>query len=314
MLRLTLRRLVALVPLLFIVTLVVWGLLLLIPGDPAQSLVGDSATPEQLAAVREELGLNDPPFVRYARWLGGVLHGDLGTSLFTSYQVSDAIVDRLPVTISLVGASFILSALIGVTAGVLAGTHRGRFLDRFLTVGTSIGVAMPNFWLGLVLITFFAMKLDWFPAGGYVGFTESPTQWLYHLVLPAITLALAAAAEIARQMRASMIDVLDRDYVRTHRARGMPEKTIVGRYALKNAAMPVVTVAGLQVARLFGLSTIIEQIFNMQGVGQLAVDSVFKRDVPMIQGVVLTITVVVVLVNLVVDVSYGFLNPKVRDA
>lgn len=313
MLRLTLRRLAALIPLLFIVTVVVWGLLLLIPGDPAQSLVGDSATPEQLAAVRAELGLDDPPYERYARWLGGVVQGDLGTSLFTSYRVSDAITDRLPVTLSLVGASLVLSALIGVTAGVFAATNRGRWIDRLLTVGTSVGVAVPNFWLGLVLVTFFAMKLDWFPAGEYVGLTESPLQWLHHLALPAITLALAAAAEIARQMRASMVDVLERDYVRTHRARGMPERTIVGRYALKNAAMPVVTVAGLQVARLFGLSTIIEQIFNMQGVGQLAVDSVFKRDVPMIQGVVLSITVVVVLVNLLVDVSYGYLNPKVRD-
>lgn len=314
MLRLTLRRLVALIPLLFIVTVVVWGLLLLIPGDPAQSLVGDSATPEQLAAVREELGLNDPAYERYGRWLGGVVQGDLGTSLFTSYQVTDAITDRLPVTLSLVACSFVLATIIGMTAGVVAATHRGRWLDRLLTVGTSVGVAVPNFWLGLVLVTFLAMKLDLFPAGGYVGLTESPLQWLHHIALPAITLALAAAAEIARQMRASMVDVLERDYVRTHRARGMPERAVVARYALKNAAMPVVTVAGLQVARLFGLSTIIEQIFNMQGVGQLAVDSVFKRDVPMIQGVVLTITVVVVLTNLVVDVSYGFLNPKVRES
>lgn len=314
MLRLTLRRLVALIPLLFIVTVVVWGLLLLIPGDPAQSLVGDSATPEQLAAVREELGLDDPAYERYGRWLGGVVQGDLGTSLFTSYEVTDAITDRLPVTLSLVACSFVLATIIGMTAGVLAATHRGRWLDRALTVGTSVGVAVPNFWLGLMLVTFFAMKLDLFPAGGFVGLTESPLQWLHHIALPAITLALAAAAEIARQMRASMVDVLERDYVRTHRARGMPERSVVGRYALKNAAMPVVTVAGLQVARLFGLSTIIEQIFNMQGVGQLAVDSVFKRDVPMIQGVVLTITVVVVLTNLVVDVSYGFLNPKVRES
>lgn len=314
MLRLTLRRFVALIPLLFIVTLVVWGLLLLIPGDPAQSLVGEQATAEQVDAVREELGLNDPAYERYARWLGGVVRGDLGTSLFTSYKVTDAITDRLPVTLSLVASSFVLANLIGIAAGVVAATRRGRWVDRLLTVGTSIGVAVPNFWLGLVLITFLAMKLDLFPAGGYVGLTESPIRWLHHIALPAITLALAAAAEIARQMRASMVDVLERDYVRTHRARGMPERTVVGRYALKNAAMPVVTVSGLQVARLFGLSTIIEQIFNMQGVGQLAVDSVFKRDVPMIQGVVLTITLVVVLTNLVVDVSYGVLNPKVREA
>lgn len=313
MLRLTLRRLLALIPLLFIVTVAVWALLLLIPGDPALSIVGDAATPEQLEAVRAELGLNDPAYERYARWLGGVVQGDLGTSLFTSYHVTEAIVDRLPVTLSLVGMSFVLASLIGVVSGVFAATHKGRALDRLLTVGTSVGVAVPNFWLGLLLVTFLSMKLDLFPSGGYEGLLESPLRWLHHIALPAITLAMAAAAEIARQMRASMIEVLQRDYVRTHRARGVPEGVIVGRYALKNALMPVVTVAGLQVARLFGLSTIVEQIFNMQGVGQLAVDSVFKRDVPMIQGVVLAVTVVVVLTNLAVDLTYGYLNPKVRE-
>jgi len=312
-LRLTLRRVAALVPLLLLVTFIVWGLLLLIPGDPAQSLVGDSATPEQLAAVRAKLGLNDPWYERYASWLRDVVRGDLGTSLFTSYKVREAIVERLPVTLSLVGCSFVLSMLIGISSGVFAAVHKGKFADRLLTIGTSVGVAVPNFWLGLVLLTFLSAKLGWFPAGSYVPITENPGQWLHHVALPAITLALAAAAEVARQMRASMVDVLQRDFVRTHRARGMPMRVIVGRYGLKNALMPVVTVAGLQVARLFGLSTIVEQIFNLQGVGQLAVDSVFKRDVPVIQGIVLMVTLVVVLTNLAVDLSYGYLNPKVRD-
>jgi len=313
MLRLTLRRLLALIPLLFIVTVVVWALLLLIPGDPARSIAGETATPEQLAAVREELGLNDPAYERYARWLGGVVQGDFGRSLFTSYRVTDAITDRLPVTLSLVGTSFVLSALIGIASGVFAATHKGKAVDRMLTIGTSVGVAVPNFWLGLLLITFLAMKFDVFPSGGYEGLFESPLGWLHHIALPAITLAMAAAAEIARQMRASMIEVLQRDYVRTHRARGVPERVIVGRYALKNALMPVVTVAGLQVARLFGLSTIVEQIFNMQGVGQLAIEAVFRRDVPVIQGVVLMVTLVVVVANLIVDISYGYLNPKLRS-
>jgi peptide/nickel transport system permease protein len=312
-LRLILRRLVALVPLLFIVTLAVWALLLLIPGDPALSLVGDTATPEQVEAVRAKLGLDDPAYERYGRWIGGVVQGDLGTSLFTSYKVRDAIFDRLPVTLSLVGTSFVLSALIGIPAGVFAAVKRGKFLDRFLTVGTSIGVAVPNFWLGLILVTFLSLKLGWFPAGGYVAITENPLEWAHHIALPSITLALAAAAEIGRQTRASMVDVLERDFIRTHRAKGIPQREIVAKYGLKSAMMPVVTVAGLQVARLFGLSTIVEQIFNMQGVGQLAIDAVFKRDVPVIQGVVLMVTLVVVIANLLVDVSYGYLNPKVRD-
>lgn len=313
MLRLVVRRLVALVPLLFIVTLIVWGLLLLVPGDPALSIVGNDATPQQVEAIRAELGLDDPGYVRYFRWLGDIVRGDLGTSLFTSYEVTDAIRDRLPVTISLVGMSFVLAVVIGVPSGILAARKRGSLLDRTLTVGTSVGVAVPNFWLGLVLITFFSLRWGWFPAGGYVPLTDDPMDWAYHIALPAVTLALAAAAEIGRQTRASMVDVLEQDFVRTHRAKGLTERQIVTKYALKSALMPVVTVSGLQIARLFGLSTLVEQIFNMPGVGQLAIDAVFKRDIPVIQGVVLLVTVVVVFANLIVDVSYGYLNPKVRD-
>jgi peptide/nickel transport system permease protein len=313
MLRLVVRRVAALIPLLIIVTIVVWALLLLIPGDPARSIVGETATPAQLEAVRAELGLDQPVVVRYLDWLGGVLTGDLGTSLFTSYEVSDAIRDRLPVTLSLVGTSFVLSILIGIPFGVIAATRRGTWIDRSLTIGTSVGIAVPNFWLGLMLITFLALRLDWFPSGGYADFSDNPVDWAHHMVLPALTLAFAAAAEVARQTRAGMIDVLGQDFIRTHRAKGLSNRRIVMRYGLKSALIPVVTVAGLQIARLFGLATIIEQIFNMQGVGQLAVDSVFKRDVPMIQGIVLLITLVVVLANLAVDVSYGYLNPKVRD-
>lgn len=313
MLRLILKRLAALVPLLFIVTILVWALLLLVPGDPAVSLAGETATPEQIESLRESLGLNDPVHIRYGNWLADVIRGDLGTSLFTSYRVTDAIMDRITVTISLVGAALIISFGVGIPAGILAAARRGRVLDRLLTFGTSIGVALPNFWLGLLLVTYFSLKLGWFPAGGFVRISEDPAQWLRHIVLPAVTLALAGAAEIARQMRASMIDVLERDFIRTHRAKGLGSARVTMRYGFKNALMPVVTVAGLQVARLFGLSTIVEQIFNVQGVGQLAIDSVFKRDVPMIQGVVLMVTVMVIFVNLIVDVSYGYINPKLRD-
>jgi peptide/nickel transport system permease protein len=284
-----------------------------VPGDPALSIVGNDATPQQVAAIRAELGLDDPGYVRYFRWLGDIVRGDLGTSLFTSYEVTEAIRDRLPVTVSLVGTSFVLAVLIGVPSGILAARKRGSLLDRTLTVGTSVGVAVPNFWLGLVLITFFSLRWGWFPAGGYVPLTEDPMDWAYHIALPAVTLALAAAAEIGRQTRASMVDVLEQDFVRTHRAKGLTERQIVTKYALKSALMPVVTVSGLQIARLFGLSTLVEQIFNMPGVGQLAIDAVFKRDIPVIQGVVLLVTMVVVFANLAVDVSYGYLNPKVRD-
>ncbi|WP_336028018.1 ABC transporter permease [Geodermatophilus sp. FMUSA9-8] len=314
MIRMVARRLLALVPLVFLVTLVVWGLILIIPGDQALAIAGDSATPEQVEAIREDLGLDDPIPVRYGRWLAAAVQGDLGTSLYTSYSVTDALADRLPVTLSLVFVAFLLASVVGTAIGVLAANRRGRLADRVLTVTTSVGLAVPNFWLGLLLVTFFALKLEWFPSGGYVPFSEDPVGWLRSITLPAVTLATAVAAELARQMRASMSDVLERDFIRTHRAKGLRPGTIMRRYALKNAAMPVITVAGLQVARLFGLATVVEIIFNLNGVGSLAVDAVFDRDIPVIQGCVLLITVIVLLVNLVVDVSYGLVNPKVRTA
>jgi peptide/nickel transport system permease protein len=312
MIRMVARRLLALVPLVFLVTLLVWGLVLVIPGDQALAIAGDSATPEQVEAIREDLGLDDPVPVRYGLWLAAAVRGDLGTSLYTSYSVTDALADRLPVTLSLVFVSFALAVVVGTSIGMLAANQKGRLTDRLLTVTTSVGLAVPNFWLGLLLVTFFALKLEWFPSGGYVPFTEDPAGWLRSITLPAVTLATAVAAELARQMRASMSDVLERDFIRTHRAKGLRPATIVRRYALKNAAMPVITVAGLQIARLFGLATIVEIIFNLNGVGALAVDAVFDRDIPVIQGCVLLITVIVLLVNLVVDVSYGLVNPKVR--
>jgi peptide/nickel transport system permease protein len=306
------RRLTLLIPLLFIVTIIVFGLILIIPGDPASVILGDQATPEQIATVRERLGLNDPVLVRYGRWLGHVLRGDLGTSLFSSYTVSQAILDRLPVTLSLVGTALLLSVVIGIPAGVVAGSRPGSAIDRILTIGTSAGVAMPNFWLGLVLGLVFGLKLGWFPATGYVKLSDSFTGWLSHVTLPAITLAAASAAELVRQTRAGMVDVMEQDYIRTARSKGLREFTILITHALKNAMVPVITVAGLTVSRLFALSAIVEQIFGLEGVGSLAIRSVFNRDIPMIQGVVLMATVVVLLTNLLVDLSYSYFNPSVR--
>ncbi len=314
MLPLAIRRFTLLIPLLFIVSLVVFGLLLMVPGDPVSVILGDQATPEQIREARANLGLDDPVHVRYGRWLGNVLRGDLGTSLFSSYEVSDAIVDRLPVTLSLVGVALLLAIGTGVPIGIIAGSRPGSFLDRSLTIGTSLGVAMPNFWLGLVLVLVFALKLDWLPATGYVGITTSFTGWLEHLILPALTLAASSSAELVRQTRASIIEVLQQDYIRTARSKGLNEFRVVTGHAVKNAMVPVITVAGLAVSRCFALSIIVEQIFGMQGVGSLAVRAVFDRDIPMIQGVVLAATVVVLVTNLLVDLSYTLFNPQARAA
>ena len=314
MLRLLLRRLGALVPLLLVVSVLVFGLVVLLPGDPAEAIIGENATREQLQAIRTELGLDEPLVVQYGRWLGGVVQGDLGTSLFTSYPVAEAIWSRLPVTVSLVGLALLLSVAVGLPLGVLAGYRRGSRVDRVVTVVSSVGVAVPNFWLGLVLVLVFSFALGWLPSTGYVGISASASQWLRYLALPAATLAAAGAAEVARQTRASLADVMQQDFIRTVRAKGMRTAATVGKHGLKNALVPVVTVTGLQVSRLFGLSVIVEQIFDLPGVGTLAIESVFKPDVPMTQGIVLLVTAVVLATNLLVDVSYGYFNPKVRAA
>jgi peptide/nickel transport system permease protein len=312
MLQASLRRLALLVPLMLIVSVVVFGLLLIVPGDPVSVILGDQATPEQITTTRDRLGLDDPIPERYGRWLWHAVQADLGTSLFSSYPVSRAIVDRLPVTLSLVGIALLLAVVSGISIGVIAGSRPGSLLDRALTIGTSIGVAMPNFWLGLVLVLVFALKFGWFPATGYAPLTTDFTGWLQHIALPAITLAASSSAELVRQTRAAMIDVLEQDYIRTARSKGLNEYHVLVRHALKNAMIPIVTVAGLAVSRIFALSIIVEQIFGMQGVGSLAVRAVFDRDIPMIQGVVLAATTVVLLTNLLVDLSYSYFNPALR--
>lgn len=310
MLREIASRLLMLVVLIWVVTLAVFGLTLLIPGDPTVTLLGDNATAEQVAALRAALGLDQPMMVRYFDWLGGVVQGDLGTSLFSSYSVGEAISSRVGVTIALVSSALVISFVVGVLIGLLAGSRPGGMLDRITLLGTSVGIALPNFWLGILLVTFLGTGLQWFPTGGYVQFAEDPVRWAQHLALPVITLAAGGAAEIARQARASVIDTLQLDFIRTLHAKGVPSRTILFRHALRNALVPVVTVAGLQVSRLFGLSVLIESVFSLPGIGSLMIKAVFDRDIPIVQGTVLLATVIVVVVNLLVDLSYNWLSPK----
>jgi peptide/nickel transport system permease protein len=312
LLNLVVRRLLAVVPLLFLVTFLAYGMVLLIPGDPAIAIAGENATAEQVEATRERLGLNDPFLVQYGRWIGNAVQGDLGQSLFTNRSVRDAIFDRLPVTLVLTGTALALATAVALPAGILAALRRGSWVDRATTVSATVGVAMPNFWLGLLLVLVFAVSNRWLPAIGYVPFTEDPVRWAKHIILPAIALGAAACAEITRQLRSAVIDVVEQDYVRTARAKGLQKRKIIVKHVLKNAAIPVVTVLGLQVTRLLGGAVIIEQVFALPGMGQLAVLAVFDRDVPMILGVVLVASVVAVVVNLLVDLSYGWFNPKVR--
>lgn len=312
MLQLVVRRLLALVPLLFLVSLIVFSLVLIIPGDPAITIAGENATEAQVEATRERLGLNDPLIVQYGRWAGSAIQGDLGTSLFSSRSVSGAIAERFPVTLTLTAASLAVALMISIPAGIAAATRRGTWIDRASTFGASLGVAMPNFWLGLVFVLVFALWNPWFPATGYVPLTEDPWRWLRHITLPALTLGTAAAAETTRQLRSSLSDVLQQDYIRTARAKGLPGWVVTLKHGLKNAAVPVVTVIGLQVSLLLGGAVIVEQVFGIPGLGQLAIRAVLERDIPMIQGIVVATTVTVLFVNLLVDLTYGWLNPKVR--
>lgn len=314
MLSLLARRLLAAIPVLFVVSGLTFSIVHLVPGDPAASIAGEGATIEQIEEIRQLYDLDEPLVVQYGIWLSAAVQGDLGRSLFTNQEVTDALADRVPVTLTLTGAAMLWALVAGLPVGLLAAARRRTTTDRMAMVGMSAALAMPSFWLAGLFVIVFVVEFGWFPAIGYEPLLSNPLGWLKHITLPAIALGAAAAAEIARQVRGSMIDVLDQDYVRTARAKGLRAPAVFGKHALKNALIPVVTVLGLQVAHLFGGSVIIEHMFGLPGLGSLAIEAVFKRDLPLIQGIVLMTTLIVVVVNLVVDVTYGLLDPKVRDA
>lgn len=312
MLQLILRRLLIMIPVIFIVSLMVFGMVYLTPGDPAVTLAGENATEEQIEATRERLGLNDPLLEQYGRWVGNAVQGDLGASLYSSQRVTDAITQRFPTTVSIALGAIVVALLIGLPLGVMAAVFRGRWIDRFLTIGASLGLAMPSYFVGMILILIFAIWNSILPATSYVAFTESPMDWAKHLLLPWLTLGLAAGAVLTRQLRSSLIGVLGQDYVRTARAKGLRGRAVILKHAAKNALVPVVTVLGAQISIALGGSVIIESVFGLSGVGSLLNSSVLRRDIPMIQGVVLMFTVIVLFVNLLVDLAYGYLNPRVR--
>ena len=307
------RRLAAMVPLLVLITLGVYALVLLIPGDPARTLAGGlHAQPAEITRIRHQLHLDQPFFAQYWRWVTHAVRGDLGTSLFQHESVASAISGRFPLTLSLALGGLVVSILIGLPAGILSGTRPGTVADRTATVGSSAGIAMPDFWLAIVLAVIFAVKLHLLPDLGYVSLTHSPWGWFEHLILPWLALGLGGGATLARQVRGELIDVLDRDYIRTARSLGVPERQVIGRLALKNALTPAMTIVGIQFAYLLGGTVIIEQIFSIPGLGSFMLQAIGTKDLPVIQGVVLLTAVIFVVVNLAVDIGYGILNPKVR--
>jgi len=307
-----LHRILALVPVVLLVSATVFSLIHLTPGDPAVIMAGESQDPEVVAGIRRELGLDQPIPVQYAIWLGHALRGDLGRSIRTRQPVLEAILERLKPTLLLSAMAMALSLAISFPAGALSALRPDSREDMAGTVLTLLGVSMPNFLLALVLIFVFAVTLRWLPTSGYLDPFEEFVPGIRTLVLPAITLGTAMAAVVTRMVRSSLLEVLEQDYVRTARSKGLRERTVVVRHALKNALIPVVTIVGLQTGNLIGGAVITEYVFGIPGVGRLVVDSIFSKDYPMVQGVVLLTALTFVTVNLLVDVLYGYLDPRIR--
>lgn len=313
MLRYAGQRLLAAIPLLLIVPLLIFLLMDLTPGDPAVVLAGENSTPKRLRELRENLNLDENVFVRYLDWVGSALRGDLGTSLWSNQTVVELLLRRMATTLSLVMFAMVLAVVIGVVLGVLGSLRPGGVVDRGINVLASVAIAIPAFWFGLVLVSVLAVSHQIFPAFGYTPLSDGVVPWFQHLVLPGVALALLPAAEVTVQLRSSLGQVLDSDYILNAEARGLSRASVILKHGLKNACIPVVTVLGFRVAEVLGGAVTIEIIYNMPGMGSLAVNSVQNHDVPVLLGFVLFTTVVVVIVNLLVDISYGYFNPKVRS-
>ncbi len=305
------RRLLLMVPVALLVSFVTFMIIHLIPGDPARVLLGESATPDTVAALDRQLGLDKPLIVQYFLWLTQALRGNLGQSIQLSQPVTQAILQRLPVTAELGVVALIISVALAIPLGVLAAGKRNTPIDWLINMLSLIGTAIPSFVLGLLLILFLAVVLRPFPPGGYVPFREDPLGNLRDLVLPAITLATGAVAGNMRQIRASMIEVLNQDFIRTARAKGLNRSRVYFVHALRNALLPFLTIVGLQAGAILGGAVIVETIFLWPGVGQLAVQSILAKDYPVVQGIVLLSALSYMVVNLLVDVGYGVLDPRI---
>ncbi len=312
MLRFILRRLLASVPVLMLVSLITFGLLWLVPGDPASMFLDAGATAEALDRVRREMGLDQSFLVRMGKWYARLLQGDLGQSLLLNRSVVGAILERLPVTLSLTALAFVVSVLLGVAAGVVAAVRHGRLADQGMMTLALIGMSIPEFWLGLVLIWLIAVLVPIFPAGDYVAFATDPWQWARHIALPTFSLACVQMGFVARMTRSSMLEVLGQDFIRTARAKGLPEPYVVVRHGLHNAMVPIVTVMGIMVGGLLGGAVVTEQVFSLPGLGRLIIGAVLSRDFPVIQGGLLFLALIYLAVNLVVDLMYAAIDPRVR--
>jgi peptide/nickel transport system permease protein len=306
------RRILLLLPTIFVPLLLIFVLLQLTPGDPAAVLLGEFATPEQIERLREDLGLNDPVPVQFVNWMANLATLDLGNSIFAQQPVIEVIASQAMLTIHLTVMSLLLTVLVGVPAGVISALYRNTAADRSIMLGSMVGVSLPQFWFGLLLILVFSVRLRWFPVGGYVPLSEGVLRSSWSLVLPALTLGLIQAGFLARITRSSVLDVMSSPYVTAARAKGISEMKVVLKHILRPALVPVVTVIGIALALLLSGAVAVEVVFTLPGLGRSMVTAVSRRDYPLIQGIVFVVAIAYVLVNLVVDLLYALIDPRVR--
>ena len=314
LLRLVLVRLLALAPMLLALSMASFALVHVIPGDPALVMMGGEGTTQAVEELRRQLGLDRPLHVRYLEWLGRIAQGDLGQSLYNRTQVSEELLWRMPTTLSLVTLALLFAIAIGIPAGLLSAAFRNSWIDHAARLLTLVSLSLPSFWLGLMLIILFSLWLDLLPIVGYEPITRGFWKAIPFLILPSLALGTHLAALLTRLTRSSMLEVLSQDYVRTARAKGLRDRAVLMRHALRNALIPLVTVIGINMGILLGGSAVIETVFVLPGVGQLVVRSLYNRDLPVIQGLILYVAVVYVLINLVVDILYTYLDPRLRPS
>jgi peptide/nickel transport system permease protein len=308
------RRLLLMIPVVILVGILTFLLIRLIPGDPAAQMLGLDAKPDEIEALRQKMGLDKPIYTQFFIWAGKVLQGDLGESIFLNQPVTVAIVEHLECTVSLALLALTYALLLAVPIGVIAAVKQNAWQDKLVMVFALFGVSAPSFWLGLVAIFVFAVYLGWFPSQGYEMFKDGMRQWLWFLALPALSLGVQTAALIARMTRSSTLEVLRQDYIRTARAKGLVERAVVFKHALKNGLIPVLTVVGMTLGQLLGGAVITETVFSLPGIGQLVITAIKNRDYPMVQGVIMFIAMTYVCVNLLVDILYGWLDPRIKYA
>jgi peptide/nickel transport system permease protein len=310
--RVILRRIAGAIPVVLLVTLITFGLMRLIPGDVSAALAGVSATPAEREQIRHNLGLDQPVQVQLVRWYSDLLRGDLGRSLFLGKPVTQATFERLPVSLSISAYSLVLTLVLGLASGILAAMRQNSWVDQAAMIFAMLGISMPNFWIGLMMIVLFSVHLGWLPTGGYVPIEQDFLGWLRTATMPAVSLALLQVGLLARITRSTMLEVLRQDYVRTARAKGLPNYLVIGKHALANAMIPIVTVVGIIVSLLISGSVVTETVFSIPGVGQLLTSAILNRDYPMIQGALLFVTLIVVGINIAMDIAYAWLDPRVR--